>query len=511
MKTFRNSHVIFFSLLPVITLYSGNQDLLDPLLALPAVGACLLTGILIWAFFSLFTRNRSRSALLASVAILFFFSFGYLFTLLSAQKQVLVPVSPGRLLLVEAFAFTLILTAFFRLPISMDWVRRLFNTTGALALFLSVSMAMVSGLRSAEGQTLDIPAIQAHSGKRTNIVLIILDAYGRSDVLKEIYHFDNSAFLNHLEGRGFHTFKNSRSNYGQTLLSLVSMLNMRYVNAADKSYGGRSQYQANMQHSIRHSAVRSFLNQNGYKFIAFSSGYEGTEIRSADRYITSSDLNEFNAALFQTTPVPYLLNRIAGVGISDLYRRDLLLRFTNISLLEEESGPFFAFIHILSPHPPFLFKEDGSPENRFPFTGDGSHALQTMTRDEYVQAYRAQISFTTDRIKDAIDRLVSQKGKDTAIVLMSDHGPGSQLNWEDVEHSNGKERLSNLIAIYLPENSSGITGRAKPDEFPEEMTPVNIFPFVFNRIFATEIPFLPNKSYMSSFDRPLRFFPAKPE
>ena len=62
-----------------------------------------------------------------------------------------------------------------------------------------------------------------------DIYYIILDGYGRQDALMEDYGYDNTAFLNFLEEQGFFVADCSRSNYSQTKFSLLTSLNMDFV------------------------------------------------------------------------------------------------------------------------------------------------------------------------------------------------------------------------------------------------------------------------------------------
>ncbi len=52
-----------------------------------------------------------------------------------------------------------------------------------------------------------------------DIYYIILDSYGRADMLKSVYGFDNSSFMNGLEQRGFFVASRSQANYPKTVLS----------------------------------------------------------------------------------------------------------------------------------------------------------------------------------------------------------------------------------------------------------------------------------------------------
>jgi hypothetical protein len=64
---------------------------------------------------------------------------------------------------------------------------------------------------------------------KPNVYFIILDAYSGSEILNEMFEYDNSDFISFLSERGFDTVKNSHSNYASTEESLSSTLNMDYV------------------------------------------------------------------------------------------------------------------------------------------------------------------------------------------------------------------------------------------------------------------------------------------
>ena len=56
------------------------------------------------------------------------------------------------------------------------------------------------------------------------IYYIILDGYARSEVMRELFDFDNTAFLERLERKGFFVARGSNANYCQTPLSRSSSL-----------------------------------------------------------------------------------------------------------------------------------------------------------------------------------------------------------------------------------------------------------------------------------------------
>ena len=75
------------------------------------------------------------------------------------------------------------------------------------------------------------------SGGRPDIYYLILDGYARSDVMNDLFHFDNSPFLDRLELMGFFVAHGSTANYCQTPLSLSSSLNFEYLDDLGKEFG----------------------------------------------------------------------------------------------------------------------------------------------------------------------------------------------------------------------------------------------------------------------------------
>ena len=64
-----------------------------------------------------------------------------------------------------------------------------------------------------------------------SIYFIILDGYGRGDVLRQIYGCSNSDFLDDLRELSFSVAQRSSSNYSQTLPSIAATLNFAYLDS----------------------------------------------------------------------------------------------------------------------------------------------------------------------------------------------------------------------------------------------------------------------------------------
>jgi hypothetical protein len=104
---------------------------------------------------------------------------------------------------------------------------------------------------------------------KPDIYYLVLDGYPRSDVLKRMYKYDNSQFTAYLKGRGFILPGNNHSNYGMTIPSISSTLNMDYLDSFSPGLEN-SYFWWLMEPFIDRSRTRAFLESQGYKFISIS-------------------------------------------------------------------------------------------------------------------------------------------------------------------------------------------------------------------------------------------------
>lgn len=331
-----------------------------------------------------------------------------------------------------------------------SWTRFL-NVVAILALVFPVFQIVSFAFQSAQVSDVvaddvfdSIMLTESPPQELPDIFYIVLDGYGRADVLQELFHHDNSEFIEFLQDNGFYVAERSYSNYGQTSLSISSSLNMAYVNDLAVRLEGGSTSREPLVEVLRHSRVREVLAEAGYQFVALSSGYNVTEFADADWYLKSG--NPLNA--FETM---WLTNSAAAVVIDIVspiwYRAHLL---TNLELLAEfpdTDSPRFVFAHILLPHPPFVFGPEGEslPPKSF---REGNYYDGTI--EEYIEGYRGQITYLNTRLTAAIDALLSGTGAEPIIILQGDHGPGAYLNWNIMEENCFRERMSILNAYYLP-------------------------------------------------------------
>jgi hypothetical protein len=331
---------------------------------------------------------------------------------------------------------------------------------------------------------------------------IILDGYSSSSILEEIYDYDNTPFLDQLANIGFYVAGDSRSNYCQTALSLASSLNMQYLDGLVDRVGPDHRRRAPLLSLVHNNEVFAFLKQHGYVTVVFASGWSITEITSADIYMAPRrSPDEFQTTLLDMTPVPFVMDQMGGHGAYGLHRRRILYTFDHLADFAQEEAPVFVFAHVMIPHPPFVFGSDGEEINPdYPYSLHDASSLirkRGLTRDEYVDRYRDQLMFANSRLESALEAILSRSAEPPLIILQSDHGPGSLLDWEDPENTYLKERMTILNAYYLPDGGDA--------QLYEGITPVNTFRVVLNSYFGTDLELLRDESYFSTWSHPYAF------
>ena len=158
-----------------------------------------------------------------------------------------------------------------------DW--RAFNRTlnTVAAILVAVALVPVGRYALAENSRLVESAINvspvradqtAGGTDRPDIYYILTDAYARSDVLKDYFGYDNSAFEEYLERKGFKVARQSSSNYPYTTLVVNSVFNLGYVADENGFIEGPGGAKLTLPTMIRAHRVGRFLQKRGYARLA---------------------------------------------------------------------------------------------------------------------------------------------------------------------------------------------------------------------------------------------------
>ena len=507
MKRYLVPHPLLFGLYPILFLYSQNTGLdLGWEFLRPAV---LVTGFLtlVWLLLVVIKVNLQKAALVISIFFVLFFSFGHVADRLYEFQVKANFVFAAYVLLFAAAGWVI-----GRNRSDFRGVTVTANVMGAILLVFPVIglLTQLAGLGTeafgSQPETRDLQ-LAHNSGKLPHVYYIVLDAYGRADILDEIYDYRDTEFLDDLRDMGFYIADRSTTNYSQTILSLASALNLRYLSEREPALDENSTDRSKLMAEIRHNRVAASLASLGYEYVAFTSGYHGVQIRNADRDMRPiGGLTEFETVLLNMTPLEDIFLKMDWYNGWDVHRRRINYIFDQLPETAALETPSFVFVHILAPHPPFVFDADGgeldpralSPGSGFIFN-DGLYPGLSLTLEEYKRGYSRQAAYVSARLRTAIRILLSDSEVPPIIIVQGDHGPSSGMNshLSNPNPDNLKERMSILNAYYLPGDGVSLL-------YPE-ISPVNSFRVVLNQYFGESFELLDDENHFSTWDRPFEF------
>jgi hypothetical protein len=478
---------------------SNNLEQLDPSQALRPLGLLLLAaagGLLL--FYRIFKDWHYASYLVFLIG-LDLLAFGYLNRAVNDQLARYWKMIDER---VFWLVFTLILgilaakKVWVRLG-GRTWLTSYLNLVFALGLLVP-AFRLVPALFQADAQAraasqnalIKECPLAVDPAEAPDIYYIVMDAYGRADMLEDLYGLDNQPFLDYLKGKGFYVASESYANYIQTIYSIPSGLNFDYMKAPAEGVNP----QAYFSEAMRHSQVMTLLKQCGYHTVAIESGYFFTQHPDVDVYLEHGiGTTELESLLLADSPFD-ILSKELNLAPSDFsyeaHRQRVLDSFEKLGRLPQMAGPKIVFAHIISPHPPFVFDRSGQPvQPQYSYSlGDGDDYRGSL--EEYRSRYPEQVQFANRQLEQVIDSILANSTIPPVIILQGDHGPGSRLSWDAPGQTCLWERTPILNAYYLP-------GEGQHLLYPS-ISPVNSFRVVLNAYFGADLPLLPDLTYFSS-------------
>jgi len=516
-------HPFLFATFPVLFLFARNLHLFHVSAILGSLIFLLCLALFLWMALSVALKNWQKAGLVTSLFLVLLFSYESFFDAVVdfvarvdwlAGLFIRLGIGPAGIrrpllaLFVVIFCLgTYLLIRTRRGLHNLTLVANVVASALVLMTLLDIAAYEVrfgSGWRHrAVVEPTDVALAEPTASETLpDIYYLILDGYARADVLEELYQHDNTDFIEYLSGRGFYVASESRSNYCWTYLSLASSLNMTYLDDLAARVDPESRSVRPAVNMIWYNDVSRLLKRHGYTTVAFSSGWWGTEITNADVYLAPRwEPDFFQRELIEMTPAPFIARQLGVQAQHGSHRERILYTLDRLPDVSDLEAPVFVFAHIIAPHPPFVFGRHGEeiePESRFTlYDGDKIIEEGGLTRDEYVQRYRDQLTYTNARIKEAVNGILSQSARPAIVILQADHGPRSLVDGENCNSECLRERYSILNAYYLPEQGEA--------DLYEAITPVNTFRLVFNRYFGADYELLRDESYFSTSDRPYAF------
>jgi len=513
-------HPIFFAIMPVVSMLAANIASVTISQVIRPTVVIFASTLIVLVLLNIIVNDWHRAALIVSIFLVLFFSYGHVYELIEGVSLAGIKIGRHRFLLLAWIGiFTIGTIGALRTSSSVPRITKILNFIAATVLMISSYQIvdheinlhqLLTGSVVPNNSLGNSPKV-INEQVRPDIFYIILDAYGRADILQEIYGFDNSKFINFLKDRDFFVASKSRCNYSQTTLSLASSLNLDYLDFVIDHIGEDAIDQKPITCLILQSKVRHTLESMGYQTVAFATGYRRTEVSDVDIYFQppQNHISPFESMLIRHSAISILQESSCRVGWQHLYpgyaahRQIIEYTLDHLPQLADNNVPDFVFAHIIAPHPPFVFGPNGEKLNpQYPFAiNDGDEYPGRM--QEYIEGYRDQIVYLNSRLEEVIEEILDGENIPPVIILQADHGPGFELNWQNPQDTNLSERMSIFNAYYLPGITEGL--------LYESISPVNSFRIVFNQLFGMEYDLLRDESYFSSWRWPYKFILAPEE
>jgi hypothetical protein len=517
-RVFQNSHTLFFALFPPISLYAVNITRFPGDQIFRSVIVLILVGVGLGMLGGLIFRDTERATVLASLMLFFSMNYGHAYKGLEiivsrvakarGVEFSLDDISVGVHIVSSIIWIALMLLVYHLATRKENWKR----FTPQFLILVAVVAFMIPSIRIVWNWGRIRPLLSNYSVKSTldveltpdiglgkpDVYYILLDGYGREDILEEFFRYDNSYFLDELKVQGFFVAEKSRSNYSNTISSLASSFNMNYLEDIADIPSDDLLCRMLLSQSIDSSETMRLFRELGYEFIAFSTGFPSTEIANADVYLQSEEigLNPFESLLVRNSILLPIFDISANTGINLEYpgysghRERILFVLDQLPRLSGDPGPKFVFAHIVIPHPPFVFDAEGMvTDQRYPFSFWDGNMFQG-TSEEYIQGYSDQVTFLNDSLLSWIKMLQSESSSMPIILIQGDHGPRSTVVWRSPSEDAMREGTAIINAYYLP--------RVKTSVLYDDVSPVNTFRIILNEYFNANLELLPDRTFFMS-------------
>ena len=454
-------HLPFFLAFPFLTLFVINAHLVEFNELVWIILICGIVGAVIIAL----VKSR-KIVLFISITWILFYTFGHIrLALLDIPEfwHIADATAPIFSMCVAIIAF-----GFWKRRTDFKRATYFANIAG---LTLMCIVVIQIGLFADQQPQFSATAVDANLQETPNILYIIPDGYARSDILLNVYGYDNTPFTNTLKDIGF-TIGHGFSNYVHTHLSLSSALNMQYLDPTDWNLDYGTENHQYAKQMIEDNSVMRTLKENGYTLINIDSQFEATRSNPLYDYnfcATSATDNELFILFTQTAMIP------RGFGLmGDMHENKLCAFDTRYGQIE---GPYFVMMHLMMPHPPYLFDSDGNVIE-VPLLRVGAFADGLQSWDTH-EAYIEYLEFFNQNIIETVTQF------DGLVIIQSDHGT-HQIDWHDSQDKEVVKRFANFMATNI-------------EEFDPDRSPVNTWRQIFG------LPLLEDRYYFSEYKKSYDF------
>ncbi|HKZ44673.1 MAG TPA: hypothetical protein VJZ78_06510 [Anaerolineales bacterium] len=502
MKKFLSNtpfHPILFAIYPIIALFVVNIKEIRFEIIVRSLILSALFALLIILFLRLILKNWYKAAVVTSLFLILFFTYGHLYHYFQ-QRGFIFLARHRYLSLIFICLFLLFLWVALRKVKNYESLTLSLNSIGLILLIFPLIQIIVFSFSVtrdikivqnflSDGEHVSQPAAEAN--QFPDVYYIVLDTYTRQDALLKDFNFDNSPFFGELRDMGFYVADCSRSNYSYTEASMVATLNLNYLPALFASLQDRGMSSGEIWVLIKKSIVREELESIGYQTVAFQTDYKWSSFGDADVLLglgnataNSLVIKPFETMLIRSTALLLLDDTIKKISYQQMdisnhpFADHISLQLFTLDQLSQVPsipGPKFIFVHILIPHVPYVFNAEGDIlTDPGYFSGNNSMAVN---EDYLKKGYIGEVEFINSRMLQIFSEILDNSRIPPIIVIHGDHGLRDD------------NRLEIFNAYYLPQNGK--------ENLYSSISPMNSFRVIFDTYFGTHYGLLPDESYLT--------------
>jgi hypothetical protein len=496
------------TLYPIIYLYSVNLASIREDDVLEVVLVALAAVTVIYAVLYLMLRDPHKTGGVTGIMVLVFLTYGHIHNSLDSTRLGQDLLMPVMLLLAAALIYFIVrsktlwqqLTPYLNLIIVVLLLMPLWSVVD---YFVNTPPVEATALANPLERVMSAEMVN-NSPERPDIYYIILDGYPSNSLLMREYGYDNSDFTDALEDRGLFVAYDSQANYGATLLSLSSSMNMRYITDADREFFvayGLSDY-TYLRSLIANGQVADTLKQLGYYYTYILSGFlvpsiladeniafypEGTKYFGGSEILAGEDnihiawtyKQPFWSFFLETTLLQSVASRFDTQKSGEpypVYSPEIFhSTFDELKQIPAREEATFTLAHILKPHFPIQFDREGN-------------LIGTTISDNDPQKadyFFDELHYLNTRVLELIDTILAESSVPPIIIIQGDHGS----NLGNYREPYCLYDFEILNAFYLP-GDSDVAG------LDRAIRPVNTFRMIFNHYFDGNYETLESRQYL---------------
>lgn len=326
-------------------------------------------------------------------------------------------------------------------------------------------------------------SLPASNKNYPDIYYIVFDEMVGFEAMRQYWEYEDvDSFVDFLNKNGFYVAENSYASAPSTMNQIASRLNYNRI----FPYDVKERSLQEEQMAIANSEVFRYLKSLGYTTVAF------TELRSRFLFAGMPALNVdvlyenppegkipnrgilFDDFIFLVTKnsmlLPLVENFVFNYPLVEGRKEMIFFTLYEAPRLEWIDEPKFVYIHLVIPHPPFIFDKNGALNDQ----------SELNNWNNYFGQYIYSLQLAKALIEDILN--LSDQKSPPVIVFQSDHGARNiTSSSDDISLKNYPEKYKTLIVntMFLPGCEANLS---------QDMNPVNTFPIVFNCYFDANIP-----------------------